>query len=196
MDWSVLVGPLVQAGLPALGGLLGGLLGSTIGGVVGKAMAGALGVEPTPQAVAKRIEANPNDARVKLAAIEAETKEREAELADIANARSQTIALAEAGSPIAWGAPVISLIVTIGFFTIMAGLFFVPTEMPQSVFQLLSVMLGILATAFAGVVQYWTGSSDSSRRNGDAIRAVAQQAITPSPTQVAREAISAAKGER
>ncbi len=193
MVWSSLAGPLLQAGLPALGGLLGGPLGSTVGSVVGTAIAKTLGVPPTPQAVAQKIEADPSGSAVALAQIEAETKAREAELADIASARNQTIQLAHAGSPIAWGAPVVSLIVTVGFFGIMAGLFFVRSEMPQSVFQLLSVMLGILATAFASVVQYWTGSSESSRRNGDTVRALAQQVVTPSPTQVARDAIAVAK---
>lgn len=183
--WQSIAGSLAQIGLPALGGLFGGPLGSTIGGLVGKGVAAALGVEPTPQAVASAIQADPNAAAVKLAQIEAETKAKDAELADIANARATTVQLAQSGSSIAWGAPAVSLIVTLGFFGVMLMLFFIRSEMPQSVFQLLSVMLGILATAFAGVVQYWTGSSDSSRRNGDAIREVARSAIVPSAGGIA-----------
>lgn len=192
MEWQSIAGQLAQIGLPALGGLFGGPLGSTIGGLVGKGVAAALGVEPTPQAVSSAIAADPNAAAVKLAQIEAETKGREAELADIANARATTVQLAQTGSSIAWGAPAVSVVVTMGFFGIMFGLFFVRSEMPQSVFQLLSVMMGILATAFGGVVQYWTGSSESSRRNGDAIREVARSAVTPSPGFVAASVAQAA----
>lgn len=193
MQWSSLAGQLAQIGLPALGTLFGGPLGGTIGGLVGKGVAAALGVEPTPQAVATAIQADPSAAAVKLAQIEAETKANEAGLADIANARSTTVQLATVGSSIAWGAPVVSVVVTIGFFGIMFMLFFVRAEMPQSVFQLLSVMMGILATAFGAVVQYWTGSSDSSRRNGDAIREVARSATTPGPAQVAATVAQAVK---
>jgi hypothetical protein len=191
--WQSVAGQLVQIGLPALGGLFGGPLGSTIGGLVGKGVAAALGVEATPQAVTAAIQADPNAAAVKLAQIEAETKEKGAELADIANARGTTVQLAQLGSSIAWGAPVVSFTVTLGFFSILFMLFFVRSEMPQSVFQLLSVMLGILATAFSAVVQYWTGSSESSRRNGDAIREVARSATSPSPGQVATQVAAAVK---
>jgi hypothetical protein len=193
MDWSHLAGQLAQIGLPALGTLFGGPLGGTIGGLVGKGVAAALGVEPTPQAVSAAIQADPSAAAIKLAQIEAETKANEAQLADIANARSTTVQLATVGSGIAWGAPVVSVVVTIGFFGIMFMLFFVRAEMPQSVFQLLSVMMGILATAFGAVVQYWTGSSDSSRRNGDAIREVARSATIPGPAQVAATVAQAVK---
>lgn len=174
-------------------GCSAGRSGPPSAGLVGKGVAAALGVEATPQAVASAIQANPNAAAVKLAQIEAETKAKDAELADIANARATTVQFAQAGSSIAWGAPVISVIITAGFFTVMLMLFFVRAEMPQSVFQLLSVMLGLLVTSFAGVVQYWTGSSDSSRRNGDAIREVARSAVTPSPGQVAPQVAQAIK---
>lgn len=191
--WQNIAGQVAQIGLPALGGLFGGPLGSTIGGLVGKGVAAALGVEPTPQAVSQAIQADPGAAQVKLAQIEAETKAREAELADIANARNQTIVLAQAGSKIAWGAPVVSVIITLGFFGVMFMLLFVRTEMPTNVFALLNILLGVLAALFTQVGNYWLGSSAGSRRNADAIRAVAQQAVTPSPAQVAQSAISAAR---
>jgi protein-S-isoprenylcysteine O-methyltransferase Ste14 len=107
--------------------------------------------------------------------------------------RSASVPLVQATASVGWGAAVVSIIVSLGFFGIMFGLFFVRSEMPQSVFQLLSVMMGILATAFGSVVQYWTGSSDSSRRNGDAIREVARSATIPGPAQVAATVAQAVK---
>jgi hypothetical protein len=179
--WQSIAGQLAQIGLPALGGLFGGPLGSTIGGIVGKGVAAALGVEPTPQAVSTAITANPADAQIKLAQIEAETKSQQAYLADLANARGTTVQLAQAGSKIAWGAPVVSVIISLGFFTVMFMLFFVKAEMPQSVFQLLSILFGVLATMFSQVGNYWLGSSEGSRRNADAVREVARSAVAPAP---------------
>lgn len=196
MDWSQLVGPLVQAGLPALGGLLGGSPGSAIGGWVGNAIANALGVPPEPAAIARKIEADPDGSKLALARVEAEAATTKAYLDDMANARAQTIQLAQAGSSIAWAAPVVSLVITVGFFAVMALLFIIDKDMPANQFALFNILFGVLAAQFAQVGNYWLGSSEGSRRNGDAMRAVAQQAVTPSPTQVAREAISAAKGKR
>ena len=196
MDWSILAGKMAEIGLPALGGLFGGPLGSSFGGIVGTAIAKTLGVPDTPEAVKQAVEANPSEARIKLEQIEAETERRQAELNDMANARSQTIQLAQAGSSIAWGAPVISLVTTVGFFGVLALLFITSSEMSERTFALVNILLGVLAGQFAQVGNYWLGSSDGSRRNGDAMRAVAQQAVTPSPTQVAREAISVAKRVR
>jgi hypothetical protein len=191
--WQQIAGSLAQIGLPALGGLFGGPLGSTIGGLVGKGVAAALGVEATPQAVTAAIQADPNAAAVKLAQIESETKAKEGELADIANARATTVQLVQTGSSIAWGAPVVSIIVTAGFFAIMFMLFFVRAEMPSSVFNLLTVMLGVLAAGFGSVIQFWIGSSESSRRNADAIREVARSATTPGPASVAASVANAIK---
>lgn len=191
-NWQSIAGSLAQIGLPALGGLFGGPLGSTIGGLVGKGVAAALGVEATPQAVATAIQADPNAAAVKLAQIEAETKAKDAELADIANARATTVQLAQTGSPIAYGAPVVSIVITVGFFVLMFMLFFVRVDIPPTVFQLLSLLLGVVASQFSQVGNYWLGSSEASRRNGDAIRDVARSAVTPSAglvtTNVARAA--------
>ncbi|GLS45174.1 hypothetical protein [Methylobacterium brachythecii] len=191
--WQQIAGQLAQIGLPALGGLFGGPLGGTIGGLVGKGVAAALGVEATPQDVSQAIQADPSAASVKLAQIEAETKAREGDLQDLASARNQTIQLAQAGSGIAWGAPVVSIVIGLGFFLVMFMLFFVRAEMPSSVFQLLSILFGVLATLFTQVGNYWLGSSEGSRRNGDAIRGLAQQAVTPSPAQIASQVVNAVR---
>ncbi|WP_298704490.1 hypothetical protein [uncultured Variovorax sp.] len=193
MNWQSIAGQLAQIGLPALGTLFGGPLGGTIGGLVGKGVAAALGVEPTPQAVSTAISADPNAAAVKLAQIEAETKANEAQLADIANARGTTVQLATVGSNIAWGAPVVSCIICVGFFAVLTMLFFVRVEMPSSVFQLLSVILGVLASLMTQVGNYWLGSSEGSRRNADTIRDVARSAVSPPPGVVAATVAQAIK---
>ena len=83
-----------------------------------------------------------------------------ATLGDVQNARGQTLALAQAKSAIAWGAPVVSTIVSLGFFITMYLAFTVP--LPASGETVLNVLIGVLATSFAGVVNYWIGSSSGS----------------------------------
>ena len=200
MEWLKLAGQMAQVGLPSLGTLLGtafgGPLCAGIGGAVGRtaasAIGAALGVPPTPEAISGAIAADPDGARVRLAEIEADAKTQADYLADVANARQQTVQLAQAGSSIAWGAPVVSVIITLGFFGVMFLLLFVKQEMPTNVFALLNILLGVLAALFTQVGNYWLGSSDGSRRNADTIRQVAQSAVTPSPTAVAQQAMAAA----
>jgi hypothetical protein len=67
MDWKDLAGKLIKTGAPIIGGALGGPLGATIGGVAGNILADTLGVEATPEAVERAIDADPAGAAVKLA---------------------------------------------------------------------------------------------------------------------------------
>jgi hypothetical protein len=77
------------------------------------------------------------------------------------------VALAEAHSGIAWGAPVVSLVVTIGFFAILALLVFysriIGSGPDVTVTQILNISVGTLATGFATVINFWLGSSQGSR---------------------------------
>jgi hypothetical protein len=90
-------------------------------------------------------------------------------LEDVKNARGTFATLAASGSKFAWGAPVVSAIVTLGFFAILAVLIFrgFPNEDAQKL-QVLNVILGTLATAFTTVVTFWVGSSQGSRNKDDA----------------------------
>lgn len=58
--------------------------------------------------------------------------------------------------------------------------------------QVTLILFGALSAAFSQVVSYWLGSSAGSARSGDAIRAIAQQATTPTAGQVAGKVIDAA----
>lgn len=66
MDWKTIAGPLAQAGASTLGTIIGGPLGNAVGGMVGGAIADALGVEPTPAAVARQIELEPEESSARL----------------------------------------------------------------------------------------------------------------------------------
>lgn len=176
MEWQSIAGQLAQIGLPALGGLFGGPLGSTIGGLVGKGVAAALGVEATPAAVATAIQADPSGAAVKLAQIEAETKNREAELADVMNARATTVQLVQEGSAISWGVVVMTGIAIAGFLVVSVIAMRAPPGADQGV---VLYLLGVWSAAFTAALNFWTGSSSGSRAKDAQIGAALQTASAP-----------------
>jgi len=121
-----------------------------------------------PDDIAKAIAQDPNLAlQFKTALIAAEGQERQrqhdevmAQIADISSARNQTIELAKAGSPLAWGAALISVLVLVTFGCV---LYFVLTkQIPEGQNEVAMYMLGTLSTMAAGVVSYWVGSSQGS----------------------------------
>lgn len=99
----------------------------------------------------------------------------QAYIGDTQNARQQTIELAKAESPIAWGTSVVSTLIVVGYFFCIYRLFIVQNDMPPNVFQLLNVMFGALTAGLAQVINYWLGSSAGSKRASDTIRKIAEQ---------------------
>jgi hypothetical protein len=101
---------------------------------------------------------------------EQEIKRRDAQLAqfkaeieDTKSARSTFTELALANSPMQWGAPVVSFIVTLGFFGILVLLVTRGMAGGGQVAQIINITVGALAAAFATVVSFWLGSSQGSR---------------------------------
>lgn len=92
------------------------------------------------------------------------------ELQDRQSARNQTVELAKAGSPIAWGAVVISTIVMAGF-SVMLWLV-IKQEVPASQRELVMYMLSALQTMATGVVGYWVGSSSGSAQKTAALESI------------------------
>lgn len=99
-----------------------------------------------------------------------------AALQDTQSARQQTVALAQASSSIAWAPVVISAIIVAGFFACVALLFIVQRTWDERTANLLNVLFGALIPGFAQVCNYWLGSSAGSRRAGDSVRKIAEQA--------------------
>ena len=178
---------LTKIGAPLLSTAIGGPVGALASVAIG-ALAEALGTQATPEAVAKEIENNPQAATT-VRKIEAEQAPDmlKAYLADVQDARQQTIKLVEAGSSIAWGAPVISVLIVVGFLGLITGLMF--KSVPDN--QVTLILFGGLSAAFSQVVAYWLGSSAGSARSGDAIRQIAQQATQTTVGQAAGKVIDA-----
>lgn len=82
-------------------------------------------------------------------------------------ARHQTVALAQAGSRIAWGAPLVSLVVLITFGVVLYRVLSAPAGQadPNA-----SLMLGALTTMATAVVSYWVGSSAGSAAKDKLLR--------------------------
>ncbi|MCW0180221.1 MAG: hypothetical protein OJI70_00505 [Zavarzinia sp.] len=108
---------------------------------------------------------------LKLDAIDSQQKnllaQGEADNADTAGARSTLVSLVQAGSPAAWGAPIVSVVVTAGFLVILLVLIGAPDapslKADAPTFQMINITVGALAAAFATVVNFWLGSSQGSR---------------------------------
>lgn len=100
-------------------------------------------------------------------------------LADTASARQQTVALAQAGSGIAWAPVVISALIVAGFFACVFLLFVFEREWTERQAGLLNTLFGALVLSFGQVGNYWLGSSAGSKRAGDAVRKIAEQSTRP-----------------
>ena len=74
----------------------------------------------------------------------------------------------------AWGAPAVSIIVTIGFFGILIAMMTKGADPPTNISQLINISVGALAAGFATVISFWLGSSQGSRFK-DAANAEAQE---------------------
>ncbi len=90
-----------------------------------------------------------------------------AQITDTDNARKQTIALAQSGSVIALGAPIVSTLVLITFATVMT--LALTRSLPAGSETILNMLLGTLAAMATSVVSYWVGSSAGSARKDERI---------------------------
>lgn len=165
---TALGGPLVGAAVAELGGALLGNRDATEADVAAALSAGRLG--PDQIVAIKQAE---NALTVEMARIE---QAREAAyLADTDSARKQTVALAQAGSGIAWAPVVISTLIVAGFFACVFLLFVFEREWSERQAGLLNTLFGALVLSFGQVGNYWLGSSAGSKRSGDALRKIAEQ---------------------
>lgn len=82
------------------------------------------------------------------------------QLADVADARAQTLGLAKLGSGMAWAPAVISVVVLATFGVVMWAA--LTRVLPAGSETILNMLLGTLAAMATSVVSYWVGSSSGS----------------------------------
>ncbi|WP_207485971.1 glycoside hydrolase family 108 protein [Arenibaculum pallidiluteum] len=222
--------PLVAIAASLLPDLVKLVAGDRAGGVAKEVAEVVTTVTGTadPAEARRAIEADPQLAanlRIRLAEIalaqekvqrDAEDQKRQAELAELRaqmentrDARGAMLSLAQSGNDLAWGAPVISIVVTVGFFGILSLMIFRAGAWTQNeaLNALLNITIGTLGAAFAAVVNFWIGSSQGSREKDQtvrefqrsqnigtleavrrAVRAPASAAPAPSPAQASQAA--------
>ena len=91
-------------------------------------------------------------------------------IADVASARSQTVELAKAGSAIAWGSPVVSVLAIVVFAGFVYMLF--AKVVPEGMKEALLLLGGSAATGYGMVLSYWLGSSSGSAAKDVTLRQV------------------------
>lgn len=183
--------PLLPLLLPLVPQLARWIAGTTGGEVAQQAVDVVRQVvgSDDPGAVAAALEADPAKraaVQVELARIAADREARAADaaaeqlraiVADVANARGQTVALAQAGSALAWG----PAIVTIGVLAIFAGTLWAlfTGRLPEG--QMGFILVGAIAAWGGQAVSYWLGTSASSGRKDSVIAAAAGQLAVSVP---------------
>ncbi len=179
------VGGLVLDLAPEIGKSLFGVNGAQTATDVAKAVETTSGTSDAAAATQKlqTDTAAAAELRIKLAQIAAARQAEEdsarnaqlaANIANTADARGHTVRLAQLGSSLAWGAPVISLVVVIAFFVVLMVIAL--RGIPPGAETILNVMLGFLGSAFGAVVGYWVGSSSGSAQKTEVLGNLAAQA--------------------
>jgi hypothetical protein len=126
-------------------------------------LAGQIQAQLAQIAATREAEAN----RATEAQRAAELASLQASIADTDSARKQTVALAAAGSKIAYGAPLVSFIVLLTF----AGAFYfvLTRELPQASQPIVIGFVEVMKALSVAVVSYWVGSSAGSARKDGTI---------------------------
>lgn len=178
-DWREAIRAVAPGLATALGGPLAGAAVKVLGdAVLGKAdataddLAAALSAGTLTGEQIVALKAAEKSFEIEMAKVD-QAREH-AYLGDTQSARQQTVDLAKADSPLAWGAATVSTLIVLGYFFCIYRLFIVQVDMPPNVFQLLNVMFGALSLAFGQVCNYWLGSSAGSKRAGESIRKIAE----------------------
>lgn len=156
---------------------------ATVTGTDDPAAAAAVLADPA-KAASLRVQLAQIVAQAEAAAEAAKLETFKAALADTANARAQTVSLASSGSRIAWGAPIISLVLVVGFFLAFTLLLLGKPQSDPGTAAMLNILVGSLAAGFASTVGYWLGSSAGSARKDDLLAATVPAAQPSAAAEV------------
>ena len=113
--------------------------------------------------------------------------ELDARLKDTQDARATETKYIESGSAVQWAPVVISVIVVSGFYWTIWALFHFTGELSQVQANLLNILFGAEIPAFAGVIQFWTGSSSGSQKKDAQIGNFLQSTAAPVGKAVAKK---------
>jgi hypothetical protein len=171
------IGSAIAGAAPTIGGIVGGVLGATPGAQVGSLAGNAissllkslgLADNSTPDQVMTAIQADPNIALklrqaemdYQLAINKQKLDETLAYIQDVQNARGMMVETTKATGKRDTNLYVLSWVIVVGFFGLIALLFFVP--MPKDSNGVIVLLFGSLAAGFGSVIGYFFGSSKGS----------------------------------
>lgn len=117
------------------------------------------------KAAALRIELVRIAAGQEEAAAAAAQAELVAKLSDVAGARAMAVQFAQTRSVLAWGAPVVSVVVLATFGVVVTVA--LTQTLPATAEPVLNVLMGTLGAMATSVVSYWVGSSAGSARKDE-----------------------------
>jgi len=170
-----IIGLLLQYAPDLVGVFAGNRAGTAAGKVVDAAKV-VFGTDDPKKAQA-HIDADPRLAELFVEQVRAELEVFRLEIQDVQDARQQTLALSQQGSVMAWGAAIVSTLVTVMFggalYLVLAG----SLALDERAATIANILLGVLGAAQMQVINYWLGSSSGSKRSGDAVRTIAERAI-------------------
>lgn len=172
---SPIIGLLLQYAPELIGMFAGGRAGAAAGKVADVAKV-VFGTED-PKAAQAQIQADPKLAEVFVEQARTALEVFRLEIQDAQDARQQTITLAQTGSAISWGAPLVSILVTVMFGGALYLVLAQPLALDERQATVANILLGVLGAAMTQVINYWLGSSSGSKRSGDAVRTIAERAI-------------------
>lgn len=108
-------------------------------------------------------------------------------LSDVRSARDAMAAMAQAGSGLAWGPATVSTLVVLGFFGVLGMLVTLGAgpdgalRFDPQVASVINITVGTLGAAFAAVVNFWIGSSQSSRNKDLLVRRLQEDRLAAAP---------------
>jgi len=157
-DWKS-IGSKVLEAAPVIGGILGGPVGAIVG-TVGGMVANALGVSPTPAAVAQELASNP-EAFIKL---------KELEYSELANFRqasfdqNRLVVMDRMNARKTHGAHWMTIVLPLILLTVVSGItgaliwMAIPEGSRDIIYMITGQLLGFMGAALA----YWNGTTRSS----------------------------------
>lgn len=160
------------------------------GQVTESAQAAAIVTDPAMaqqfQAEALKVAQNLNEQQeqTRRAEVQAMVDSLRLELADTANARSQTIQFAQMGSRLQWAAPTVSVVVTVGFFFMFALLMITKGDLDPNRAAVINILVGSLGAGFTSVIAYWLGSTAHSARKTELLAQSVPASMLPNPAKI------------
>lgn len=124
------------------------------------------------------------DRQAQLDVMAATLEQHKVDIADTANARAMGVSYAKAGSKMQWAQPVVSVLVVVGFFVALVGVLLYRSGIDPVVGTIINVLIGVLASNFTQVCNFWLGSSSGSAEKTKLLANSVPVTMLPNPATI------------